>query len=134
MVYNMKHIGDFIFKYKDEYKKLTNIDKENFFFIMNRKFARKYPKQAQFLNNKVMDKSSSMDIWFDFFIKNKIFDYPSWYWFKLSKKKNKKEIKTEDEEIIKNFYNLTEDDIEFLLLHYPDELNEEIKKFKKFKK
>ena len=130
----MRHIPAFIFRDKSEYKNLSNGDKETFFFIMNRKFARKYPKQAQFFNNKIMDRASSMDIWYQFFIKKNIRDIPHWYYFKLFSKKKKKLIKAEEEEFLMNFYDMSESDIDFLLEHYPGEVLEEVKKFKKFNK
>ena len=52
MPYDLKHITDFIFTNKSEYENLSHKDKEDFFFIINRKFARKYPKHAKFLNKK----------------------------------------------------------------------------------
>jgi len=134
MQYDIRHIGDFIFKQKDQYKNLSDEDKEKFFFIMNRKFARKYPKHAQFFNNKVMDKSSALDIWYHFFIKQRTLDIPSWYWFKLTKKKEPEMLKKEEVEFLMEFYELKKEDVEFLINNYSEEVKEEIKKFKKFGK
>jgi hypothetical protein len=134
MPYDLRHIGDFIFKQKDKYKDLSDEDKEKFFFIMNRKFARRYPKHAHFFNNKNIDKSSALDIWYNFFIKQKTTDIPGWYWFKLSGKKEKSVIKKEDIEFLVDYYDIKKEDIEFLVKYFPDELSNEVKKFNKFGK
>lgn len=134
MQYDLRHIGDFIFKQKERYKDLSDEDKEKFFFIMNRKFARRYPKHAQFFNNKTMDKSSALDVWYHFFIKQRTMDIPSWYWFKLSNKKEKSILKKDEEEFFLEFYDLRREDLGFLIDFYPDELKEEVKKFRKFNK
>jgi len=134
MQYDLRHIGDFIFKQKDKYKDLTDEDKEKFFFIMNRKFARKFPRHAQFFNNKNMDKSSALDVWYHFFIKQRTMDIPQWYWFKLSGKKEKSLLKKEEIEFFLEFYQIKRDDLDFLTRYYPEELAIEVKKFKKFNK
>ncbi len=134
MQYDLRHIGDFIFKQKDKYKDLSDEDKEKFFFIMNRKFARRFPKHAQFFNDKGMNKSSALDVWYHFFIKQRTTGIPSWYWFKLSGKKEKSILKKEEEEFFLEYYDLRHEDLNFLINFYPDELKEEVKKFKKFNK
>jgi len=134
MQYDIRHIGDFIFKQKDKYKDLSDEDKEKFFFIMNRKFARKFPKHAQFFNNKNMNKSSALDIWYYFFIKQRTMDVPQWYWFKMNRKKEAGPLKKEEVEFLMDFYEIKNEDVEFLIKYYPEEVNEEVKKFKKFGK
>lgn len=134
MQYDLRHIGDFIFKQKEQYKKLTDEDKEKFFFIMNRKFARQYPKHAQFFNNKNMDKSSALDIWYHFFIKQRTTNIPNWYWFKLSGKREKNILKKEEEEFLLDFYQFRKNDLKFLIKYFPEEIKNDIKKFKKFNK
>jgi len=134
MVYDIRHIGDFIFKQKDQYKNLSDEDKEKFFFIMNRKFARRYPKHAQFFNDKGIDKSSALDVWYHFFIKQRTTNIPDWYWFKLSSKKEKNILKKEEEEFFLEYYELKKEDLKFLIDFYPDELAEEVQKFRKFNK
>lgn len=132
----LKHVVDFIFIYKDNYKKLSDEDKKKFFFIINRKFARQFPYHAQFFNKKSMDESSALDLWYYFFIKKRIFGTPKWYWFKLSTTKKKKQTKYKIEEIdfLKNFYDIKDDDIEYLIKYHPNEIEEEIKKYRKFNK
>ena len=134
MGYDMQHVMDFIFTKKEEYKKLSQKDKEDNFFIVNRKLAREYPKQAQFLNNKIVDKASAMDIWYMFCIKKRIHGTPSWYWFKQTNKSDKSSLKKEEKEYILNMYDITILELNFLEKYYPEEIKEEIKKFKKFNK
>jgi len=134
MQYDIRHIGDFIFKQKDQYKNLSDEDKEKFFFIMNRKFARRYPKHAHFFNSKNIDKSSALDVWYHFFIKQRTTDIPNWYWFKLSNKKEKSILKKDEEEFFLEFYDLKREDLNFLIEHYSEELTNEVQKFRKFNK
>lgn len=133
-MYELKHVVDFIFKDKHRYKDLSDKDKETFFFIINRKFARKFPKQAQFLNKKSIDKASAMDIWYMFFYKQRTINVPQWWWFKQESHKEKSLLKNEEKDYISKLYNLSENDIYFLEKNFPDELLEEIKKYKKFNK
>jgi hypothetical protein len=82
-----------------------------------------------------MDKPGSLDIWFYYFIKEKIKYTPKWYWYSLAGKgKNKSILKKEEKEFIMNFYDLSESDIEYLEKYHLDELKIEVKKFKKFNK
>jgi hypothetical protein len=102
--------------------------------MLNRKFAYKDIKKAQFFNNKNIDKPSSIDIWFNIF-KNST-SIPSWYWQTKTQNKprTKQTFKKEDIEDIKERYNLKDKDIDFLILYYEEELKDKIKKIKKFKR
>ena len=131
-MYDFTHIVDFIFKKKEEYRKLSDEDKEKNFFIINRKFARGFPTHAQFFNNKSIDKSSALDVWYQFFIKKRTTDIPSWYWFKQANKKEKSLITKDDVQFLMKFYDIKERDINFLLEYYPEEVLEEVKKYHKF--
>ena len=65
-MYDLKHVVDFIFKDKENYEKLSDKDKEDMFFIINRKFSRGLPQHSFFFNKKHIDKSSAMDMWYYF--------------------------------------------------------------------
>lgn len=134
MSYDLKHITDFIFTNKSEYKNLSPEDKEKFFFIINRKFARMFPKQAKFLNSKSIDKSVALDIWYLFFFKKRTIGIPDWYWFKQKTSKIKSILKSEEVDFFLDFYDITELELDFIEKNYPDELKEEVKIFKKFNK
>jgi len=134
MTYDLKHITNFIFTNKSGYDKLSSEDKETFFFIINRKFARNFPKHAKFLNKKSIDKSVSMDIWYYFFIKKRTNGIPDWFWFKQKNKKEKSILKPEEVDFFLEYYDISERELLFLEQNYPNELKDEIKIFKKFNK
>ena len=135
-MYDFKHIVDFIFKNKDDYKKLSDEDKKKFFFIINRKLARLYPYHAQYVNKKGINEASALDLWYYFFIKKRTMGVPKWYWFKLSSTNKEKptKYKTEEIDFIKQFYDIDNYGIEYLIQHHPSELEEEIIKYRKFNK
>jgi hypothetical protein len=119
-------------KEKEKYQYVSDEEKESNFFMLNRKFAIKYLKQAQFFNNRNVDKSSAIDIWFRIF-KNTTYDTPSWWWkSKQTKNKPKSEFASSDLKIIKDYYELTNADIKFLITYYKDILKDDIKRLKKF--
>jgi len=127
-------LGNIIFKEKNKYKFITDDDKEKNFFILNRKFAYKDIKKAQFFNNKNVSKPSSLDIWFAIFCNTT--NIPGWYWQTKVKKstKVKPKFKKEDMLDLMKRYNLNEKDIDFLILYHEDELKETITRVKKFQK
>jgi hypothetical protein len=125
-------IANIIFKDKKSYSKLSDKDKENNFFILNRKFSVGKYKQAQFFNSKFIDKASSVDLWYLFF-KNQN-GIPVWYWRpKNNNKKLKNNLTKTDKDLLLENTELNNDDIDFLYKYYNDELNYKIKKLKRFK-
>lgn len=135
-MYDLTHISKFIFQDKDEYNKLSDEEKDKFFFIINRKLARMFPYHSQFVNKyKDMDKASALDIWYYFFIKKRIRGVPGWYWGtkkkSVVKEHNYKKIEID---FLTKFYDITESDIEYLVKYHPNEVEEEVKKFRKFNK
>jgi hypothetical protein len=128
---DFKEIVNCIFVNKDKYWEISDEDKESNFFIINRKFSRKYPKIASFLNSKYVDKPTALDRWFLFF-KNQ-HGIPQWYWGNKTIRKKKNTInKYYTSVMIRE--NLKEEDIKFLDKYYLDELKNEIKKIKKYEK
>lgn len=126
---DFKEIIDCIFHNKRKYWEVTDEDKVKNFFIINQKFARNYPKIGQFFNDKNIDKSSALDRWF-FFFENQ-HSIPQWYWGKKGNKGKKEKI--HGYELIER-ENLKENDIIFLNRNFKDELNQELKKIKKYGK
>ncbi len=127
-------LSNIIFKNKDKYKFITDDDKEQNFFILNRKFAYNDIKKAKFFNSKSLDKASSLDIWFRIF--SNLTNIPGWYWnTKLNKvQKVKSKFKKVEIEDIKDRYNLNDFDIDFLISHYDVDIKSTIKRLKKFQK
>lgn len=124
---DFKEIVDSLFINRKKYHLVTDEEKESNFFIINRKLSRKYPKIAEFFNDKSIDKSSALDRWFYFFKDTK--RIPSWYWGKKGNKiKNKSDIKEKDIRMLRNKFDLKESDIDFLYKYYNKELLMEIKK------
>ena len=127
-------LANIIFKEKDKYKFVTDEEKENAFFILNRKFALKDIKKAQFFNSKNVDRASAIDIWFHIFYNVK--GLPNWWWKTKQNtiKKEKPKFSKDDIKLLKDFYELTDRDIDFLIKYQEDDMKENIKKIKKFKK
>lgn len=127
-------LSNIIFKDKSKYKFVTDQEKEDNFFKLNRKFAYAYLKQAQFFNNKNIDKSEALDIWYHLFY-NKTKDVPNWWW-KTKQTKNTKIIKSEfsdsDIKLIKSYYNINDNDINFLIHYYSEKMKNDILRIKKF--
>jgi len=127
-------LANIIFKDKHKYKFVSDEEKESNFFILNRKFSIKYLKQAQFFNNKNIDKPSAIDVWFQVFYKITN-GTPQWWWKtkQSPKEKQKSDFSTADLKIIKDYYNIKDRDINFLTKFYSEKLKEDIKRLKKFK-
>lgn len=126
---NILEISKTMFSQKENWKYLTTEQKEQFFFIFNRYFSKRYPQLSQLLNDKEIDKSIGMDLWFNF-MKDK--SYPQWFW-----SKSKRPIKSDnDEHLIEELRinnQFTQQEFEFLINNYHDELDEEIKYLKQIK-
>ena len=134
MKYDLKHVTDFIFSDKSSYDKLSCEDKESLFFIVNRKFTRRYPKHAKLLNNKSIDKPSALDIWYYYFIKIRLNGIPKWYWFKQKTKKDKSILKSDERDYYLKQYDISDKDLDFIEKNYTNELKEELKLYKKYNK
>jgi hypothetical protein len=127
------NVVDTIFKNRQNYKEITDKDKETFFFIINRKFGVEKIKQSQFFNNKFIDKASAMDIWHLSF--GGFRSAPGWYWKKSKNVKEKSnKITGPDRKLMMENTKLTEADIDFMIENYLDDLQYEIKKLKRFEK
>ena len=127
-------LANIIFKDKSKYKYISDEEKESNFFVLNRKFAFKDIKKAQFFNFKNVNKSSALDIWYQVFY-NTTNGTPQWWWRtkQESKVKDKSEFSKNDLNLIKEKYEITNSDIDFLIKYYSEKLKEDIKRLKKFK-
>lgn len=120
---DFKTIVDTLFQNKRGWTDITNKEKENFFFIFNRYMSKKYPRQAQFFNDKYIDKATAFDIWFNFFSTE--VRTPYWFWKGATKKKDP-EIK--DWQLVRDFHEMGLNDIYLLCEMFPKEFKEEIKR------
>jgi len=116
---------------KSDWKKLSDEDKETNFFIINRKFAVKYLKQAQYFNSRSIDKASALDMWYLFFRNTK--GTPYWYWAKSNgSKKEKSKISGPDSVLLMERFELSDTDYDFLYKYHLEDLQYELKKLKRF--
>lgn len=128
-------VANAIFKFKNDWiytndkKKVSDEDKEKFFFIFNRYFSKKYPEKAQLLNLKTIDKATAMDLWFHFMKKQ---PYPDWFWSK-SPKKEKDMPEKEYKQLLRHLQ-IKESDLDYLIDKYPDFIKEEQTYLKKLEK
>ena len=116
-----------MFQNRKDWSSITDLDKEECFFVFNRYFSKKYPNRSQLLNDKYQDKIAGMDLWF-YFMKSE--PYPKWFWSKSEKEKDKSELS--DKEIKELLFNLqiTRDELDLLIKWYPDLIKEELKYYK----
>ena len=128
---NLLAISNVVFKNKKDWSKVTTDQKEQFFFIFNRLFAKKYSDLSFLLNDKLVDKESSMDLWFEF-VRNQ--PYPQWFWSKPQLKKTEDEISEKDCELLMKHLDIKFDELYFLIKHHNKELIEELNYLKKLTK
>ena len=116
---------------KSDWNKITDEDKEKFFFIFNRYFSKKYPHEAQLLNLKTIDKVVGMNLIFQF-MKEK--PYPTWFWSKGEKIDKKSDISESEFKSLLVYLKLKREDIEYLINNFPDFIKSELKYIKDFEK
>lgn len=120
-------VANALFRNKKDWKNISIEDKEKFFFIFNRYFSKKYPTNSQFLNNKNVDKSSGLDLWYYFMLDK---PYPNWFWSK-SDKVDKSSLDSKDFTLLMTKLQLNkEEDLVYLIDKYPDFIREELKFYK----
>jgi hypothetical protein len=115
-----------IFTNKNNWKNISDEDKERFFFIFNRYFAKKYPEKSQLLNLKVIDKVSALDLWYHFML-NK--PYPNWFWSK-SEKAEKSDISEKEYKLLLLNLKIKDIDLDYLIEHHIEFIKEELKYYK----
>ena len=125
---NILSVAKAMFQTRENWKYVSNDLKEKYFFIFNRYFSKMYPKESQLINNKLIDKSIGMDLWYYFMISK---PYPKWFWSK-SKSEKDKEISKSDLELLMVKFNLNKtEDLKYLINRFPDLIEEELKFYKK---
>jgi hypothetical protein len=115
-----------IFTNKNNWKNISDEDKERFFFIFNRYFAKKYPEKSQLLNLKVIDKVSALDLWYHFML-NK--PYPNWFWSK-SEKGVKSDISEKEYKLLLLNLKIKDIDLDYLIVNHIEFIKEELKDYK----
>ena len=128
-------VANAIFKFKNDWiynsngDKITDDEKESFYFIFNRYFSKTYPDKAQLLNYKNIDKVMAMDIWFHFM---KSEPYPNNFWSKTTKVE--KEIPEKEYKLLLKHLRIKDIDLDYLLDKHPDFIKEELTYLKKIEK
>jgi len=120
-------VANAMFRFRDKWIKITIEDKEKYFFIFNRYFSKKYPTKAYLLNMKNIDKSTSMDLWYHF-MSDKV--YPSWFWTKSPKVVNEGFDDRDFKLLLDKLFLNKNEDLEYLIINYPDLIKEELKFYK----
>jgi len=124
---NLLAISKCMFQDRNKWKYVSTQQKEKWFFIINRNMSKKYPTKSQLLNNKNVDKSSALDLWYYFMLDK---GYPDWFWSK-SPKIEKSDISDIDFKLLFLKLGLNkEQDLIYLLEKYPDLIQEELKFYK----
>lgn len=118
-----------IFKKRENWNDITDEDKQKNFFIINRYFSKIYPDKSQLLNSKNIDKVMAMDTWY-YFMANE--PYPKDFWSKSEKVTS--ELSDKEFKMLIKHLGIKKEDIEYLLVNYPDFLKEELEYLKKREK
>jgi len=122
-------VANAMFKNRNDWNKITDEDKEKFFFIFNRYFSKKYHEKSQLLNLKTINKSVSLDIWF-YFIKDK--GYPQWFWSKSPKKET--DLPEKEYKLLIEKLKVKPEDLDYLISNFPEFIKEELKYYKQLEK
>lgn len=124
---NLLAVTNCLFKNREDWKWVTDKQKETYFFIINRNFSKKYPERAQLLNNKFINKVVALDLWYNFMLDK---PYPSWFWYKGTKTE-KTDLTSSDFKLLMQKLNLDkEEDLVYLIEHHSELIQEELKFYK----
>ena len=128
---NILAISNVMFRNKEDWSKVSDDQKDQFFFIFNRYFSKRYPIESQLLNSKSIDKTIGMDLWFNF-MKSK--PYPKWFWSKPKEEKIKGDISEKEFKRLLSHLQIKSEELDFLIKHHKDEVIEELEYLKKIDK
>jgi len=109
---------------KKDWVRVTDEQKEKYFFIVNRNFSKKYPKNAQLFNSKNIDKVSCMNLWFHFMLDK---PYPKWFWSKGNDNKDKPKLSKKDFNLLLKTLKIKDIDLDYLVINHFDFIKEELK-------
>ena len=112
---------------KKDWEYVTDEQKIEFFFIINRFFSKKFPDKSKLLNDKLINTISAMDLWF-LFMQDK--SYPKWFWSKSNSSKTNPHISDKEISYLLQEHDLKREDLEILMKFYPDIVKEEVKYYR----
>lgn len=116
-----------------EYSKISNYEKQKYYFILQRRFSVQFPMQANALQHLKINASQVIDFWQRFLRKQYKF-VPNWIYVKgIKKAKESKEKKTDiSDDLIKEyckFYKIEYKAVIDALKFYEDKMKKELKEF-----
>ena len=126
---NLLAVTNAMFKDKKNWNWVNDEQKNDFFFIINRLLAKRFPEKSQLLNLKSIDKVSGLDLWYHF-MKDK--PYPNWIWSKSEKKKGP--VADSDYKLLLSKLKIKDIDLDYLIENNFDFIKEELNYFKKLEK
>lgn len=112
---------------REDWNKVPDCKKEEFFFIFNRYFSKKYPEKSQLLNTKNIDKIMAMELWYNFIKKE---PYPRWFWSK-GDKAEKADVTPKDYKALLVLLKIKSEDLDYLIKNHFDFIKEELTYLKK---
>ena len=130
VINNIIGIFNAMIKNKNNWKYVTDKQKEEFSFIFNRYFSKKYIEQAALMNLKGIDKVLIMDLWYNFMLTQ---PFPRWFWSK-SDKVDKPKITEKEFKMLVIKLKVKPDDINYLIDKHPEFIKGELDYYKKLEK
>ncbi len=130
VINNIIGVFDAMIKNKSNWKYVTDKQKEEFSFIFNRYFSKKYIEQAALMNLKGIDKVLIMDLWYNFMLTQ---PFPRWFWSK-SDKVDKPKITEKEFKMLVIKLKVKPDDINYLIDKHPEFIKGELDYYKKLEK
>ena len=124
---NLLAISKCMFQERNRWKFVTDEQKNDHFFIINRYFSKQYPYLAQLLNDKSSDKVAGMDLWF-YFMEGK--PYPKWFWSKSEKSKDDSIFSEKEINSLLNKFDIKQEELDLLIKYHLDDVREELKYIK----
>ena len=124
---NVLAVSNCIFKTPKNWIYVTDELKKKYFFIFNRYMSKKYPEEAQFLNDKLQDEIAAMNLIYAFLSKK---PYPKWFWSKSEKKEEKSLFSQKELVSLQSKFELCDAELEILTMYHSDEIKEELKYLK----
>jgi hypothetical protein len=124
---NILAFANAFFRKRGKWEYVTEEQKNKYFFIFNRYLSKKYTTKALLLNNKYIDKSTCMDLWYNFTADK---DCQSWFWSKSEKKINESFNEKDFKLLLEKLVLDKNEDLEYLINKYPDLIKEELKFYK----
>ncbi len=126
-----------LFERPGDWLDITKGEKRKQYYMTSQFMSIVFPLQAQVLNHIKISQESAMDFW-QKFIRQRYKRVPFWMYIKGKvKRKEGKEKKTISNALILDYckaYTMDPKTIKDALLHFPDEIIKEIKKFDKIRK